>query len=86
MEEGGLMSLINPITVDYFLEEIAEECVDYLIKIKLKYDHETDYRYTITTLKYNFDMHLWIFDDDFDEGEQEIYIIDYISFDDVFLD
>lgn len=80
------MSLINPMTIDYFLEEIAEECEDYLVKIKLKYDHENAYRYEITTCIYDFDRHAWIWGDDFNEGEQEIYIVDYISFEDVFLD
>ena len=80
------MSLINPMTIDYFLENIAEECEDYLVKIKLKYDHETAFRYLVTTCIYDFDLHAWIWGDDFNEGEQEIYIIDYISFEDVFLD
>lgn len=80
------MSLINPMSIDYFLENIAEECEDYLIKIKLKYDHETAFRYLVTTCIYDFDLHAWILGDDYDEGENEIYIIDYISFEDVFLD
>ena len=55
---------------------------DYIVRIKLKYDHETDYQYTNELLIYDgsdYEGSIYHWDNDWDEGQQDIEVIGYIS-------
>lgn len=54
---------------------------DYIVRIKLKYDNETDYRYTNELLLYegsDYEGSIYIWNNDWNEGEQDVEVIGYI--------
>ena len=52
---------------------------DYVVRLKLKYDHEHYYRYTNELLLYDGSDYYW--DSDWNEGEQDVEVIGYIAVD-----
>lgn len=55
---------------------------DYVVRLKLKYDHEKDYQYTNELLIYDgsdYEGSIYHWDNDWDEGQQEVEVIGYIS-------
>ena len=54
---------------------------DYVVRLKLKYDHEKDYSYTNELLIYDgsdYEGSIYHWDNDWDEGQQDIEVIGYI--------
>lgn len=72
------------ITPERFVNEIAEKFTDYIVQIKLKYNHEIGYRYETTLLLYDCNLDAFVWYDDFDEGEEDIRISDYMDINEVF--
>lgn len=59
-------------------------CTDYIVCIRLRYDHEKEWREITEVMEYDFtsDTHIWM--SDWHEGEQHIEImaavpLDYIT-------
>ena len=55
---------------------------DYVVRLKLKYDHEKDYQYTNELLIYDgsdYEGSIYHWDNDWDEGQQDVDVIGYIS-------
>lgn len=50
---------------------------DYVVRLTLKYDDEKDYRYTNEILLFDGDDYIWA--NDWDEGEQDVEVLGYIS-------
>lgn len=50
---------------------------DYVVRLKLKYDDDNDYRYTNEILEFDGDDYIW--SNDWDEGEQDVEVIGYIA-------
>lgn len=49
---------------------------DYVVRLKLKYDDEKDYRYTNEILVFEGDNYVWA--NDWDEGEHDVEVLGYI--------
>lgn len=54
---------------------------DYIVIIRLRYDHEKEYREIVEILEYDptSDMHYWV--SDWNEGEQHIEIVTAVPLD-----
>lgn len=55
---------------------------DYVVRLKLKYDHEEDYRYTTEILTYDGsygDVFEW--ENDWNEGETNVEVLGFMSLD-----
>ena len=64
--------------LDDFFNFLAKLPVDdYVVRLKLKYDHEKDYQYSNELLLYDGSDYYW--NSDWDEGHQDIEVIGYIS-------
>lgn len=50
---------------------------DYVIRLMLKYNHEKEYQYSNELLLYDGSHYYW--DNDWDEGQQSVEVIGYIS-------
>ena len=71
-------------TLEEFFEELKNRPIsDYVVRIKLKYDHEEKYRYINELLLVEPDM-TYAWHSDWNEGETDIIILGYIAVDDVF--
>lgn len=71
------------ISLNYFFKLLKTLPVDnYIVRLKLKYDHEKDYSYSNELLLYDGSDYYW--DNDWDEGQQDIQVIGYISVSEVF--
>lgn len=71
-------------TVDEFIDRIAEPFNDYIVRIKQKYDYETAYEYLNVICTFDCVTENFIWDYDFNEGQQECFVVDYVNVDDVF--
>ena len=70
-------------TLEDFFELLENKIVtDYIVRIKLKYDHEEQYRYTNELLLVDSDMSYY-WNNDWNEGETDVTIVDFIAVDDV---
>lgn len=56
---------------------------NYLVKIRLKYEHEKHYRYTHELCIWNWETNKYEWYMDWNEGEQDIEILGCIDLDDV---
>lgn len=56
---------------------------DMIVSIKLKYDHEKEYRYTNEYLSYEGNFGEWVWKHDWWEGEQEVEYLGAIMVDDI---
>lgn len=69
--------------VDDFFKLLAKLPVDdYVIRLKLKYDHEKYYSYTNELLIYDgsdYEGSIYHWDNDWDEGQQDVQVIGYIA-------
>lgn len=64
--------------LDNFLKLVSTLPVDdYVVRLKLKYDHEDNYHYSNELLLYDGLDYYW--DNDWDEGEQDVEVLGYIS-------
>ena len=74
--------------IDDFLKLLYKLPVDdYVIRLKLKYDHEKDYQYTNELLIYDgsdYEGSIYHWDNDWDEGQQDVEVIGYISVSEIF--
>lgn len=59
---------------------------DYLVKIRLKYEHEKYYRYTNELCIWNWETNVYEWFMDWNEGEQDIEILGCIDLDDVYIE
>jgi len=72
-------------TIEEFFELLKNKPItDYIVRIRLKYDHEDQYRYTNELLLVDSDMSYY-WDSDWNEGETDIAILGYIAVDDVLI-
>lgn len=63
--------------LDDFFKFLAKLPVDdYVVRLKLKYDDEKDYRYTNEILEFDDDNYLWA--NDWNEGEQDVQVLGYM--------
>lgn len=73
--------------LDDFLKFVSTLPVDdYVIRLKLKYDHEKDYRYTNELLIYDgsdYEGSIYHWDNDWDEGQQDVEVVGYIAVSDI---
>lgn len=70
-------------TLDEFYDLIDNLKVDrfpIIVKLKYKYDHEIDYTISTEILDYYDDMYIWV--NDWYEGQQDIQVITWISAED----
>lgn len=71
-------------TLDAFYDQVDKLKVDrfpIIVKLKYKYDHETEYTVSTEILDYYDDMYIWV--NDWYEGQQNIQVIAWISAEDV---
>lgn len=54
---------------------------DYVVRLKLKYNHEKEYRYTteILTFDGSYGAGCFVWENDWDEGEQDVEVIGFMS-------
>lgn len=72
-------------TLEEFFEELKNRPIsDYVVRIKLKYDHEEKYRYINELLLVEPDM-TYAWNSDWNEGETDVTILGYIDVDDVLI-
>lgn len=68
--------------LDDFFKFLAKLPVDdYVIRLKLKYDHDKDYRYTNELLLYDgsdYEGSIYHWDNDWDEGQHDVQVVGYI--------
>lgn len=70
-------------TLEEFFELLENKLVtDYIVRIRLKYDHEEEYRYINELLLVDSDM-TYYWNSDWNEGETDVTIVGYIAVDDV---
>lgn len=68
--------------LDDFFKFLAKFPVDdYVVRLKLKYDDEKDYRYTNEILEFDGDDYVW--SNDWDEGQQDVEVIGYMPVSDI---
>lgn len=72
---------------DKFLEylEKSEETISayYIVRIKVKYIDEDDYRFINEILAYDGDYDLWIWEDDWHHCIEDAKVVGYIPIDEV---
>lgn len=61
---------------DFFKFLVKLPVDDYVVKLKLKYDDENDYRYTNEILEFDGDDYIWA--NDWDEGQQDVEVMGYM--------
>ena len=70
-------------TLEEFFKVLENKPVtDYIVRIRLKYDHEEKYRYTNELLLVDSDMSYY-WNSDWNEGETDVTVVGYKSVDDV---
>lgn len=70
-------------TLDEFYDLVDDLKVDrfpLIVKLKYKYYHETEYTVSTEILDYYDDMYIWV--NDWYEGQQDIQVIAWISAED----
>lgn len=63
--------------VDLF--DLFDNDVDGYLLLKYKYKHETDFEEDIVKVEYDFETESWIFENDYWEGQEEVYIMGYMN-------
>lgn len=70
-------------TLDEFYDQVDAVKADrfpLIVKLKYKYTHETEYTISNEILDYYDDMYIWV--NDWNEGQQDVEVIAWISVDD----
>lgn len=70
MRLDDFFKLLDTLPVDY-----------YVVRLKLKYDHEKDYQYSNELLLYDgsdYEGSIYHWNNDWDEGQQDVEVIGYI--------
>ena len=65
--------------------EKEEYRTDYIVKLRYKYSWEKEYTVENEYLEYDGNYDQWVWLHDWDEGQEDVDVLGYISIDDVFV-
>ena len=62
------------------VDKLKADRFPLIVKLKYKYNHETEYTVSTEILDYYDDMHIWV--NDWYEGQQDIQVLTWITAED----
>lgn len=70
-------------SLDEFFNLIEGECENYIVKLAYKYDWEKQYTISNELLEWDYPSLDYVWLNDWDEGQSEIYVLGFIKISDV---
>ena len=70
-------------SLDEFFNLIKDECTDYIVKLAYKYDWEKGYTISNELLEWDYSMNDYIWEHDWDEGQDDVFVLGFIKVSDV---
>lgn len=74
------------ISLDEFFKIIENKQEDYIVKLAYKHNWEKDYHISNEVLEYDYSDNDYIWLNDWNEGETDIYVLGYIKISDEYID
>ena len=78
-------SNIYGMTLEDFFDLLEQEHCwnDLIVRVAYKYDHEKEYTITNEILTHDYPTDTYIWENDWNEGQQDVYILGFIKVEDI---
>ena len=78
-------SKIYGMTLEDFFDLLEQEHCwnDLIVRIAYKYDHEKEYTITNEILTHDYPTDTYIWENDWDEGQQDVYVLGFVKVEDI---
>lgn len=75
-------------TLEEFINEINEKeyYTTYIVQLAYRYDWQTDYTISNEILEWEWELNDWLWQNDWNEGQKDVKVCNYVTLDEVFDD